>query len=139
MRAGGYVLGGEQSGHVIDLERNTTGDGPMTAGLAPLAPGSRGTTLHELAGGLRVYPQVLLNVRSHDKDVAEREASVRAAIAKAERELAGDGRMLGARVGDGARHPRHGGRQGPRNDRQIARDIADAIRSAARDSGAGGA
>ncbi len=31
MRAGGYVLGGEQSGHIIDLRRNTTGDGPMTA------------------------------------------------------------------------------------------------------------
>ena len=53
MRDGGYVLGGEQSGHVIDLRRNTTGDGPMTAAtLFGIVCGSK-TPLHELVRGRR--------------------------------------------------------------------------------------
>ncbi len=93
MRAGGYRFGGEQSGHVIDLQRGTTGDGPMSA-VALFAIAARAKrTLHELASGLTVYPQVLLNVRVADKSVAEHPA-VRDAIASAERELASDGRIL---------------------------------------------
>ncbi|HTJ27430.1 MAG TPA: phosphoglucosamine mutase [Candidatus Limnocylindria bacterium] len=93
LRAGGYRFGGEQSGHVIDLAGGTTGDGPMTAvTLFSLARRAR-TTLHELVGALAVYPQVLLNVRVADKGVAEHPAVVDA-IAAAERELRGDGRIL---------------------------------------------
>ncbi|MBV8750050.1 MAG: phosphoglucosamine mutase, partial [Candidatus Eremiobacteraeota bacterium] len=93
MRAGGYRFGGEQSGHVIDLARGTTGDGPMTA-VALFATAVRARrTLHELAKDLIVYPQVLLNVRVADKTVAEH-PSVRDAVAAAERALAGDGRVL---------------------------------------------
>jgi phosphoglucosamine mutase len=93
MRAGGYRFGGEQSGHVIDLQRGTTGDGPMTA-VALFAVAARSKrTLHELASGLTVYPQVLVNVRVTDKSVADHPA-VRDAIAHAERELAHDGRIL---------------------------------------------
>ncbi|HEY0396287.1 MAG TPA: phosphoglucosamine mutase [Candidatus Elarobacter sp.] len=92
MRAGGYRFGGEQSGHVIDLQRGTTGDGPMTA-VALFATAVRaGRTLHELAADLAVYPQVLLNVRVGDKSVAEHPA-VRDAVAAAERALGGDGRI----------------------------------------------
>jgi phosphoglucosamine mutase len=93
MRAGGYRFGGEQSGHVIDLARGTTGDGPMTAvALFAIAARER-RTLHELAADLAVYPQVLVNVRVGDKSVADA-AAVLEAVAAAERELAGDGRIL---------------------------------------------
>jgi phosphoglucosamine mutase len=93
MRAGGYRFGGEQSGHVIDLQRGTTGDGPMTAvTLFSIAARTR-TPLHELAAGIAAYPQVLLNVRVADKTVAEH-PTVRDAIAAAERELSNEGRIL---------------------------------------------
>jgi phosphoglucosamine mutase len=93
LRSGGYRFGGEQSGHVIDLERGTTGDGPMTAVALFSTAARAGRTLHELTAGLSVYPQVLLNVRVADKAVAGHPA-VRDAIAAAERELANDGRIL---------------------------------------------
>jgi phosphoglucosamine mutase len=93
MRAGGYRFGGEQSGHVIDLQRGTTGDGPMSAvALFSIAARTK-RTLHELAAGLTIYPQVLVNVRVADKSVADHPA-VRDAVANAERELANDGRIL---------------------------------------------
>ncbi|MDQ6926076.1 MAG: hypothetical protein M3154_07555 [Candidatus Eremiobacteraeota bacterium] len=88
----GAVLGGEQSGHVIDLSRGTTGDGPMTAvALFSIAARTK-RTLHDLASDLAVYPQVLVNVRVADKAIADH-PDVRHAIAAAERELAGDGRI----------------------------------------------
>ena len=93
MRADGYVLGGEQSGHVIDLRRNTTGDGPMTAATLFGIVASSGTTLHELVSDVVSAPQILLNVRTSHKEVLET-AGVRAAIAEAEAELAGSGRLL---------------------------------------------
>lgn len=93
MRAGGYALGGEQSGHIIDLERNTTGDGPMTAVALLSIVAREKTSLRELVSALRVYPQILLNVRTSRRDVLDRD-DVRAAIANAERELAGSGRIL---------------------------------------------
>jgi phosphoglucosamine mutase len=93
MRAGGFVLGGEQSGHVIDLRRNTTGDGPMTAvTLLGIARESR-TTLHDLVREVVVAPQILVNVRTHRKDVLD-DPGVKAAIASAESSLDGSGRLL---------------------------------------------
>jgi phosphoglucosamine mutase len=93
LRDGGYRLGGEQSGHLIDLERGTTGDGPMTAvALFSVAVRTR-RSLRDLCAGLTVYPQVLVNVRVGDKSVAEH-PRVRDAIAAAERELRHDGRVL---------------------------------------------
>ncbi|GAC1584031.1 MAG: phosphoglucosamine mutase [Candidatus Elarobacter sp.] len=93
MRAGGYRFGGEQSGHVIDLQRGTTGDGPMTAVTLFSIAARNHTRLHDLAAGIAAYPQVLLNVRVADKAIAEHPA-VRDAIAAAERELANEGRIL---------------------------------------------
>ena len=93
LRAGGYRFGGEQSGHVIDLARGTTGDGPMTAVTLFAIAARAGRPLHDLAAGLDVYPQVLLNVRVANKAVADHPA-VRDAIDAAERELANDGRIL---------------------------------------------
>jgi phosphoglucosamine mutase len=93
MRAGGYRLGGEQSGHVIDLDRNTTGDGLMTAVTLFAIAARRGARLHDLAAQLTVFPQILINVRVLDRGVAE-DPTVLAAVAAAERRLGAAGRIL---------------------------------------------
>jgi phosphoglucosamine mutase len=93
MRAGNYSFGGEQSGHVIDLDVNTTGDGPATAVALFSIVAQGGTTLRDLTASLHVAPQILLNVRTPRKDVMD-SAAVRAAIARVERELGSDGRIL---------------------------------------------
>ena len=93
MREGKYVLGGEQSGHIINLQNNTTGDGPMTA-IALLSTVVRtGKTLHEMASELTVYPQVLVNVQTSFKHVLDN-PRVRKAVEEAERNLTGNGRLL---------------------------------------------
>jgi phosphoglucosamine mutase len=93
MQSGGFVLGGEQSGHIIDLRRNTTGDGVMTAVTLFGLMRELGTTLHELVRDVVVAPQILVNVRTPHKNVLDVE-TVREAIAVAELELAGSGRLL---------------------------------------------
>jgi phosphoglucosamine mutase len=93
MRAGGYRLGGEQSGHVIDLDRNTTGDGLMTAVTLFAIAARHGARLHDLATQLTVFPQILINVRVLDRGIAE-DPTVLAAVAAAERRLGTAGRIL---------------------------------------------
>lgn len=93
MRAGGFVLGGEQSGHVIDLRRNTTGDGPMTAVTLFGIVAASGKRLHDLVSELVVAPQVLVNVRTPHKSVLQ-DDGVKSAIAQAEATLNGVGRLL---------------------------------------------
>ncbi|MFN2459849.1 MAG: phosphoglucosamine mutase [Candidatus Velthaea sp.] len=93
MRIGGFRFGGEQSGHIIDLGRNTTGDGPMTAVTLFASIVRSEIRLQDAAAALTVYPQVLVNVRVANKDVLER-ARVLAAIADTERALGTDGRLL---------------------------------------------
>lgn len=93
MLAGGYVLGGEQSGHIIDLRRNTTGDGPMTAmTLFGIVTRAR-TTLHDLVRDVVVAPQILLNVRTAELDVLD-VADVRDAIATGLAALGTAGRLF---------------------------------------------
>ena len=93
MREGKYVIGGEQSGHIINLQNNTTGDGPMTA-IALLSTIVRtGKTLHEMASELTIYPQVLVNVQTSFKQVLDN-PRVRKAVEEAERNLTGNGRLL---------------------------------------------
>ncbi len=94
MRERGLLFGGEQSGHVIDLDRNTTGDGPMTAITLLSIAAREKTTLRELTRALVVYPQILVNVRTSDRTVHETSDAVRASIAAGERALEGDGRIL---------------------------------------------
>jgi phosphoglucosamine mutase len=93
MRAGGYNLGGEQSGHVLMLDHATTGDGLLTS-LHLLAVMAReGKSLAELASVMTRLPQVLVNVRDVDRDkVSAPELS--AAVAVAEAELGETGRVL---------------------------------------------
>jgi phosphoglucosamine mutase len=93
MQAGGFMLGGEQSGHVIDLRRNTTGDGPMTAITLFGIVQASGGRLHDLVREVVVAPQVLVNVRTPRREVLD-SPGVRDAIAQAELALAGAGRLL---------------------------------------------
>lgn len=94
MRAGGYNLGGEQSGHVVFLDHNTTGDGLLT-GLQALAILRRKERpLSELVGDVERFPQVLLNVPVAERRPIESMPVVCEAIRKIEAELAGCGRVL---------------------------------------------
>lgn len=94
MRRHGVAIGGEQSGHIIFLEKTTTGDGILTA-LQVLGVLVRsGRRLSELAAQMRAFPQILVNVPVSAKErLAENEA-VREAVAAAEEALAGRGRIF---------------------------------------------
>lgn len=93
IRANGYTLGGEQSGHVIMSQFATTGDGVLT-GLRVMAEVAKsGKSLKELAAQIQIYPQVLLNVRGVDRNRVDDEV-VQASVAEAEADLAGKGRVL---------------------------------------------
>ncbi len=93
MRAGGYALGGEQSGHVIDFRHNTTGDGPRTAITLLGLLVSQRSTLHDLVAAVVYAPQLLVNVRTERREIME-EHTVRRAIAHAEAALGNSGRLL---------------------------------------------
>jgi len=94
MRDRGFVLGGEQSGHIVLSEFATTGDGVLTA-LQLLAQVARsGRTLTELASAVEKLPQVLVNVGGVDKSAISTSAAVQRAVLDAEKELAGHGRVL---------------------------------------------
>jgi phosphoglucosamine mutase len=94
MLAGGHTLGGEQSGHLIFLDRATTGDGLLT-GLRLLAVMARtGRPLSELARVMRRLPQVLVNVRVADRRALDGAATVWHAVANEEARLGDGGRVL---------------------------------------------
>ena len=94
MRAGGYNLGGEQSGHVVFLDHNTTGDGLVTA-LQTLAYLRRKEKpLSELVADIERFPQVLINVRVAEKRPLEDLPSLQAAVQKVEKAMDGRGRVL---------------------------------------------
>jgi phosphoglucosamine mutase len=94
MRAGGYNLGGEQSGHLVFLDHNTTGDGLITA-LQTLAIMRRaGRPLSELVAGFERFPQVLVNVRVAEKRPFDQVPAVAEAVRKVKQELEGCGRVL---------------------------------------------
>ena len=94
MRAGGFNLGGEQSGHIVMTDYATTGDG-LVAGLQVLAEMKRtGKPASELARQFQTVPQLLKNVRYKTGTDPLAEASVKTAIAGAEERLDGIGRLL---------------------------------------------
>jgi phosphoglucosamine mutase len=94
MRANGYTLGGEQSGHVIMLEHGTTGDGVLT-GLSLAARVVRASRpLSELASVMTRMPQVLVNVGGVDKNRVDEDEVVQEAVRRAEAELGDRGRVL---------------------------------------------
>ncbi len=94
MLRGGYALGGEQSGHIIFTEHNTTGDGIVTALQVLAAMRRADKPLSALAACMPRFPQVLENVRVRQKEDLHRLPKVQAHIREAERALAGVGRVL---------------------------------------------
>ncbi len=94
MIAAKAALGGEQSGHIIFSGRSTTGDGLLTALLLLDIVHRSGRSLAELICDLKVFPQVILNVKVREKKPLDGIPSVVAAIAAAEKELADSGRVV---------------------------------------------
>nr|WP_281386298.1 phosphoglucosamine mutase [Jiangella mangrovi] len=94
MKAGGYNLGGEQSGHVVMLDHGTTGDGVLTAVHLLAQVASTGSSLAELASVVQRLPQVLVNVKGVDKSRVALDEGVKTAVAEAETELGDTGRVL---------------------------------------------
>jgi phosphoglucosamine mutase len=90
----GYALGGEQSGHIIFVEFNSTGDGVVTALQVLAAMQRSGKRLSELAATMRRYPQILENVRVRRREDLERLPAVQRAIREVEARLGGTGRVL---------------------------------------------
>jgi len=91
MRERGYVLGGEQSGHIIMGEHATTGDGVLTSLQLLAAVNQRGVSLAAAAKMMPKYPQVLVNVPG---DASQLGPEVAAAVARAQQQLGGNGRVL---------------------------------------------
>ncbi|HEX7057028.1 MAG TPA: phosphoglucosamine mutase [Bacilli bacterium] len=94
MRRGGYNLGGEQSGHVIFLDYNTTGDGMLTGLQLVHTLRESGKKLSELKSIMHKYPQVLVNVRDVDKAGLSGNAAINRMIDEAKRVLGDNGRVL---------------------------------------------
>jgi len=94
MLATNAALGGEQSGHIIFSGRSTTGDGLLTALLLLDIVHRSGKSLSELIADLKVFPQVIVNVKVREKKPLEGIPSIVAAIASAEKELADSGRVV---------------------------------------------
>lgn len=94
MRKNGYNFGGEQSGHMVFLDYNTTGDG-MLSGIQLLnVMKETGKKLSELAAEVQTYPQKLVNIRVSDKNGAMNVPAIKAIIDEVESEMNGDGRIL---------------------------------------------
>jgi phosphoglucosamine mutase len=94
MRAGNYVLGGEQSGHIIMLDHSGTGDGMLTSLQLLATAAASGQTLAGLGSVMTRFPQVLINVRGVSKENVVGSAAVAAAVADATSELGDSGRVL---------------------------------------------
>jgi phosphoglucosamine mutase len=92
--ARGWQLGGENSGHLLVLDRHTTGDGIVSALQVLQAVRRSGKSLVELLDGMRLFPQVLINVRLAKKSDWKDNATLVRQKAEVERELGTDGRVL---------------------------------------------
>ena len=94
MQANGYSLGGEQSGHIIFSRYASTGDGILTSLMIMEVLTRQKTTLGTLAGEVKIYPQLLKNVRVADKKTARENPAMQAEVAKVAEALGADGRIL---------------------------------------------
>lgn len=94
MMENGHCLGGEQSGHIIFSKYGTTGDGIMTSIRVMEAITEKKQDLATLAKEVRIYPQLLQNVRVRDKAETRADEAVVAAIEEVEKQLGDDGRVL---------------------------------------------
>ncbi|WFA05493.1 phosphoglucosamine mutase [Bacillus sp. HSf4] len=94
MKKDGFTLGGEQSGHLIFLDYNTTGDGLLSAIMLMNTIKMTGKPLSELAAEMQKFPQLLINVKVTDKYKVTENEKVKAVIEQVEQEMNGDGRIL---------------------------------------------
>lgn len=96
MRKAGYNLGGEQSGHVVLMDYNTTGDGQLSGVQLTKIMKESGKSLSELASEVAIYPQKLVNIRVENKmkNHAMEVPAIKAIIEQMESEMAGNGRIL---------------------------------------------
>ena len=94
MMNNGYSLGGEQSGHIIFSRHASTGDGILTSLMLMEAIVEKKTDLHTLAGEVKIYPQLLKNVRVSDKKTARENPKVVEIVEQVGRDLGADGRIL---------------------------------------------
>ena len=96
MIEGGYNFGGEQSGHIIFLDHNTTGDGLLTALQLLYVMKKTGCKLSELSSSMIEYPQILLNakVNNTDKGKVLENPDVKEAIESIEKQLESKGRLV---------------------------------------------
>ncbi len=94
MIEGGFNVGGEQSGHIIFLDFNTTGDGPITAMQVLGLMKKSGKRLSRLASRIKLYPQVLMNVEVEKKQDIRTVPAIDLAVRSAEKRLGSGGRVL---------------------------------------------
>jgi phosphoglucosamine mutase len=94
MLTGGYNLGGEQSGHIVFLDHNTTGDGMITALQVLAVMQKKGAPLAELAGVMRTFPQTQRSVRVKAKKDLSQIPQIRNMIQECQKELGEHGRIL---------------------------------------------
>ena len=94
LRETGGILGGETSGHIICLDKTTTGDGIVSALQVLAVMKETGRSLAELASGMRKFPQVLLNVKVAARFDPAQVPAVREAVQRIERRMNGEGRVV---------------------------------------------
>jgi phosphoglucosamine mutase len=129
MRRGGYILGGEQSGHLVCLDQSTTGDGLLTALRVLALMIEKGRPLSELRRVMQRFPQVLVNVRVRERRELSDLPAVTLAIARASAELGERGRVLVRYSGTESlvRVMVEGDR--PQVVERLVRDIAESVRA----------
>jgi phosphoglucosamine mutase len=94
LTANNGVLGGENSGHIICLDRTTTGDGIIAALQVMAEMQSSGKNLYELKSGMQKYPQVLINVKTSKKVDPAKDEAIQKAVKSIEKKLGDNGRVL---------------------------------------------
>ena len=94
MMKDGYLLGGEQSGHIILQKYATTGDGILTALMLMEEILDRKSTLGKLASPVKIFPQSLINIKVPDKDAVMNDEHVKSIVHEIEEELGENGRIL---------------------------------------------
>lgn len=94
LKAKGWILGGESSGHLICLDRTSTGDGLVSALQVLAAMINQGKSLRELLAGVSKYPQILVNIKMAQRINVCDQQPVKSAVAEAEASLNGTGRVL---------------------------------------------
>ena len=117
MRANGYNLGGEQSGHLVYLDHATTGDGVVAALLLLAAARRTGKRVSEIKRCIEIFPQTLVNVKVERKTPIAELTQVGKAIAAAELELGTEGQGAGAIFGN----RKHSARDDRRTERRASR------------------